>query len=60
MIEYEVFASRGNSDLIIVDTYEEALAEAERLSMLWIDTDVAIVEVNRKVLKQFRNGGEVA
>ena len=59
-VEYEVFASRGNSDLIIADTYDEAIAEGERLSMKWIDTDVAVVRVEREVLKQFRNGGEVA
>ena len=61
MIEYEVYASHGNSDVIVVETLDEAIKEAVRLSMLWIDTDISIEKVERTLVnKHFRNGGEVA
>ena len=58
--EYEVFATYGDSDLIVAETLDEAISEAERLSMLWVDTDISIVKVEREVVKHFRHGSEVA
>lgn len=61
MIEYEVYARYGNSDVIVVDTLDEAIQEAMRLSMEWVDVDISIEKVERTLIdKHFRNGGEVA
>lgn len=55
---YEIFFE-GNDDTIECDTLEEAENQALRWSM-GIDLDFMIVKVERKKVKTFRNGGEVA
>jgi hypothetical protein len=62
-IEYEVYARYGETDVVICETLEEAIAVAIKWSMGSIDTDISIekVTVTREThIKCFRNGGEVA
>lgn len=39
--------------------FQKACEYAERLSMQVIDIDISVVEVNEKVVKSYRHGGEL-
>ena len=57
---YEVYAyCSTQTDVVEVDTLEEAEAIALKWSMESIDVDIAIDKVEEEKIKCFRNGGQV-
>jgi hypothetical protein len=60
-IEYEIYALNSyESDVVYAYSLQEAIEIAEKWSMDEIDTDIAVVKVEKTKIKSFRNGGEVA